>query len=417
MNDNIAMAAVFKSRMADTIYTESGPEAGQVAEIKLRWGWKAENLDSLRVRYPKVQIVRAETGPIPVYYSIGDVYETTKQFDIAYVGEITTSPKIKGDLGTNHGKARFLKDEKGWYLADNVYNTQAPKLPATNEKSGEATLDKQNASSNERMFTLHWSREGKMAYTQPCQTQMYRNFTAYGSYILEVPRGQIWIPVAGESRPSAASQLYTWVQIEADDDNPYSGCYFGTIRKVPKNLRKNVALAKDEFHKYYGGTKLRFWGQSPYNEITMLVIGPGSLPMDTGLDRESSHATRLTPRSQSEQRAEAPDTVRSTDNTRPISIFRDTNSEQHFTGNVGNLQASYSLTLVNNIITGSYYYPKRPTKNYALTGTLKDDGTMILGEYTGETRTATCTLTPSGNCYEGRMQNSDGRTFKMSICR
>jgi hypothetical protein len=82
------------------------------------------------------------------------------------------------------------------------------------------------------------------------------------------------------------------------------------------------------------------------------------------------------------------------------------------------LAATYSLKLDNRqVVSGSYYYTKKPAQGYALEGKLNEDGTMTLTEYDGDEQTATCTLKLSGNCYSGRMNNTDGRSFNMTICK
>ena len=125
MSDSIAMTAIFKSRLMDTTYLGAGPQAGQIDEITAHWGWRAANLDSLKERYPKALLDQEIAGPIPVYYTIGNVRETEKKFDVAYTAALPDSPQFRGDLDDNKGAAQFLKNEKGWYLAGNVYNTLA----------------------------------------------------------------------------------------------------------------------------------------------------------------------------------------------------------------------------------------------------------------------------------------------------
>lgn len=125
MSDSIAMTAIFKSRLMDTTYLGAGPQAGQIDEVTAHWGWRATTMDSLRERYPKASLEEPKGGPIPVYYTIGNVRASDNKFDLTYTAALPESPGFEGDLDDNKGMAQFLKTEKGWYLAGNVYNTLA----------------------------------------------------------------------------------------------------------------------------------------------------------------------------------------------------------------------------------------------------------------------------------------------------
>jgi hypothetical protein len=89
-----------------------------------------------------------------------------------------------------------------------------------------------------------------------------------------------------------------------------------------------------------------------------------------------------------------------------------------FYGNVGKMQAFYNLTWNNDgTINGTYYYPNRPNITYSLKGKDLGNGKIKLTEYNGNNVTANCNLSLEGSCYIGKMDNTDGRTFKMTMCQ
>ncbi|MBX0290125.1 hypothetical protein K3G63_06725 [Hymenobacter sp. HSC-4F20] len=99
--------------------------------------------------------------------------------------------------------------------------------------------------------------------------------------------------------------------------------------------------------------------------------------------------------------------------------YADTDVQKTYGGKVGKLSAVYKLTFGSNrAITGSYYYPNRPSVSYKLQGQVNDDGSIELREYTKGNLSAACTLDKADGsaCFEGTMQNTNGRTFPMSIC-
>jgi len=106
-------------------------------------------------------------------------------------------------------------------------------------------------------------------------------------------------------------------------------------------------------------------------------------------------------------------------NSGPSNINPSRNSSaKSFSGKVGNLDASYNLKWSSDgTISGTYYYPKRPNTIYTLTGKDLGNGNIQLTEFTGNNVSAHCNLTLQGNCYIGQMNNTDGRTFKMTICQ
>jgi hypothetical protein len=88
------------------------------------------------------------------------------------------------------------------------------------------------------------------------------------------------------------------------------------------------------------------------------------------------------------------------------------------TGNVGKLKAIYNLTWnQDGTIHGTYRYPKRPDTRYTLTGKDLGNGNIQLTEYTGNAISATCNLSLQGNCYVGQMNNTNGKTLKMTMCQ
>jgi hypothetical protein len=92
-------------------------------------------------------------------------------------------------------------------------------------------------------------------------------------------------------------------------------------------------------------------------------------------------------------------------------------STKYFNGNVGKLEATYSLNWYSDgRISGTYSYPARPNTTYSLQGRDLGNGSIELTEYTGSNISANCTLSLQGNCYVGQMNNTDGRHLKMTMC-
>ena len=98
-------------------------------------------------------------------------------------------------------------------------------------------------------------------------------------------------------------------------------------------------------------------------------------------------------------------------------------------GKVGKLEALFFLEIAGTgkRVDGYYYYPSRNKgKRYTLKGSNPKDGVILLKEHTpgadGKLKlTAHCHLTKrvtkSRIIWEGKMNNIDGRTFKMSFSR
>ncbi len=88
-----------------------------------------------------------------------------------------------------------------------------------------------------------------------------------------------------------------------------------------------------------------------------------------------------------------------------------------FSGAVGKLKANFNLTWNSNgTISGTYNYPTRPNITYTLKGNDLGNGSIELIEYTGNTVSANCYLNQEGNCYNGKMNNTDGRVLLMTMC-
>ena len=136
---------------------------------------------------------------------------------------------------------------------------------------GQTTSEESHQTSAGRQFVVHWSKRLPRYTTQSCDTRFYQNQTLYFSETMTVPQGKVWIPLYGMSCPSENSSYYSPVQIESDEQSSQNGCYFGTLYKLPdNNNQKNTDRALHEFKRFYGGTKVKFWGFVAYNEITML---------------------------------------------------------------------------------------------------------------------------------------------------
>jgi hypothetical protein len=87
-------------------------------------------------------------------------------------------------------------------------------------------------------------------------------------------------------------------------------------------------------------------------------------------------------------------------------------------GNVGQAPATFSLRWQSDgTVQGSYFYTNNPDQVYTLTGRETADGELELTEYTGEQESATCHLTLADDCYSGTMDNTDGRTLPMKVCK
>ncbi len=91
---------------------------------------------------------------------------------------------------------------------------------------------------------------------------------------------------------------------------------------------------------------------------------------------------------------------------------------KEYSGNVGKLATSYNLTWnLDGTIEGSYYYLNKPNIKYTLKGEDLGNGNIQLTEYTESNISANCKLTLEANCYVGRMNNTDGRILKMTMCQ
>jgi hypothetical protein len=89
-----------------------------------------------------------------------------------------------------------------------------------------------------------------------------------------------------------------------------------------------------------------------------------------------------------------------------------------FTGSVGKLKANYILAWnADGSLNGTYFYPTRPNVIYAIKGKDLGNGNIELTEYTEGIISANCYLSLNGNCYTGQMKNTDGRQFKMVMCK
>lgn len=93
--------------------------------------------------------------------------------------------------------------------------------------------------------------------------------------------------------------------------------------------------------------------------------------------------------------------------------------KQLFKGNVGEFQADFELTFdpVKRRVRGIYHYPKRSDMTYDLVGAITNKG-LELTEITANQVTATCFLKMlNADCYTGRMINTNGKQFEMSLCK
>ncbi len=95
-----------------------------------------------------------------------------------------------------------------------------------------------------------------------------------------------------------------------------------------------------------------------------------------------------------------------------------TATSKSFSGNVGKMKALYFLNWNSDgTISGTYNYPSRPNVTYVLKGKDLGNGRIELTEYTGNNISAQCNLTLNGNCYVGKMNNTDGRVLSMTMCQ
>ena len=272
LNDSIAMSIVLgKPIPADAQYqaTYGSPYV---------WVWKAPNGDSLRGRYPKAELAGGATGSIPVYYGVGNSMKLDTLFRLDYDGFIPESAPVHGNLRSEGAVALFAKSSKGWWLKSNVFTaapsgTSSPKAgPSDRPEDASATAP------SERLVLIPWTKETNIDNDMRCYTQATRNLTLAGSRIMQVPEGQMWIPLKGESAPSANSRQTARIKIESDDEEPENDCYFGVLRPLSNLKRFDSQQVKEESRKYHSGTKIRFWGEYRVNAVMVLVIGAGPLP-------------------------------------------------------------------------------------------------------------------------------------------
>jgi len=107
----------------------------------------------------------------------------------------------------------------------------------------------------------------------------------------------------------------------------------------------------------------------------------------------------------------------------------DNEAVQVYGGNVGKLQAIFFIEWAGtgNAVEGYYYYPSRGrAKTYKLKGTNPKEGVITLQEFTPKEdgnyeHSASCRLTKKVSAsritWEGKMNNTDGRTFPMRFSR
>ena len=93
-----------------------------------------------------------------------------------------------------------------------------------------------------------------------------------------------------------------------------------------------------------------------------------------------------------------------------------------YSGNVGRWKAAYSLNWnANGEVEGTYHYPGKRKTVYTLKGNVASEGELYLEEYTGKKLSARCYLTETQTdtmiIWKGKMHNTDGRKFDMTISR
>lgn len=108
---------------------------------------------------------------------------------------------------------------------------------------------------------------------------------------------------------------------------------------------------------------------------------------------------------------------------------RDNEAVEVYGGAVGKLDAVFFLEWddQNGLVSGYYYYPSQGrARTYRLEGTNPKPGVLLLREFTttqngGEELSANCRLvkraTEDRIVWEGQMNNTDGRAFKMNFSR
>ena len=92
-----------------------------------------------------------------------------------------------------------------------------------------------------------------------------------------------------------------------------------------------------------------------------------------------------------------------------------TGHQEHH-GMVGKFHATYSLDWQpSGVLSGTYFFAEQPTNTYRLTGAVAPDGELHLLEFTRGRQSARCTLQRQEAGYSGRMYNTDGREFDMTL--
>lgn len=127
----------------------------------------------------------------------------------------------------------------------------------------------------ERLFTVTWDQpEGNRIYAQAsyCHHPVLNNNAFYGSEILTVPPGKMWIPVFGRSKLSATAPIYRSIRIEADGDGNPPPCFFGSFYILPNNPDEDVAEARQLHKRLRAGTRVRFWGDNKENYVKVLEV-------------------------------------------------------------------------------------------------------------------------------------------------
>ena len=161
-------------------------------------------------------------------------------------------------------------DERRKDEQKNNVNAASPS-PQAAVMQGQTSSEESHQTSAGREFVIHWSKRLPRYTTQPCDARFYRNLTLFYSETMTVPQGKVWVPLYGMSCPTDNCYQYSDVKIESDEEPSGTGCYFGTLYKLPdNNKQKSTDRALHEFKHYYGGTKVKFWGFVAHNQITIL---------------------------------------------------------------------------------------------------------------------------------------------------